>query len=291
LEDHEVRFLLKECDPFVQDALIERGLPSQVETDLRKDLEAMVGTRTTLVVNDVLDTSQEEVLVQKSLGYLVVNIEDLGRGARYADWVVNALYPVREHVTGSVAWGPKYATLRPEFLGLPSKQIHEKAHQILITFGGTDPTHLAKRCAALLQKSLEATIRVVLGRGAQDAMFPPGVVVVRNVKSMAAEMMDADLILTSGGRTVYEAAATGTPVVVLAQNAREATHAHLSFDVGTIFLGVGSLVTDEQIVSVCQRLLSDWELRSELSQRLRNSIDDQGVQRISSEIRNLLRGL
>ena len=74
---------------------------------------------------------------------------------------------------------------------------------------------------------LDADIRVIVGPGAADADFPEGVEVLRHVRSMAAEMLDADLILTSAGRTVYEAAAVGTPVAVLAQGARDATHSHL----------------------------------------------------------------
>jgi spore coat polysaccharide biosynthesis predicted glycosyltransferase SpsG len=103
-------------------------------------------------------------------------------------------------------------------------------------------------------------------------------------------MMEADLVITSAGRTVYEAAATGTPVVVLAQNAREATHAHLGFDTGVVFLGIGPLVDDGHLVAVVQRLLSDFELRKELSERLRASIDTLGAARIAHQIRALMWG-
>ena len=50
---------------------------------------------------------------------------------------------------------------------------------------------------------------------------------------MAAEMLAADLAITAAGRTVYEAAMTGTPVIALAANALEATHAHLGPDTGS----------------------------------------------------------
>ena len=108
---------------------------------------------------------------------------------------------------------------------------------------------------------------------------------------MADEMMEADLAITSAGRTVYEAAATGTPVVVLAANAREATHAHLGYEAGVVFLGIGSLVDDEHIVATIKRLLADAALRRELSARLRASIDGRGAARIGHRIRALLAGL
>ena len=99
---------------------------------------------------------------------------------------------------------------------------------------------------------------------------------------MAREMLEADLAVTSAGRSVYEAATTGTPVVVLAANAREATHAHLGYDSGVVFLGIGSLVDDAHIVATVKRLLADAALRRELSDRLRASVDDRGAARIGS---------
>lgn len=291
LEEHSLVFLLKDCDAFVEEALMDLDFPYQVETDLATDLRSLAGSGRNLVVNDVLDTNEDEVLQEKAAGYLVVNIEDLGPGTKYADWVVNALYPVTNELASHVAWGSRFATLRPEFSNLPEKVIRKEAERILITFGGADPAHLAERCARLLHGRVDAELRVVLGPGAASVDFPEAVSVARNIRSMAVEMMEADVILTSGGRTVYEAAATGTPVIVLAQNAREATHAHLTYDTGALFLGIGRLVDDQAIVNATERLMDDWELRSELSERLRRSIDTHGAERVARGIRSVLGGL
>jgi spore coat polysaccharide biosynthesis predicted glycosyltransferase SpsG len=222
-------------------------------------------------------------------------VEDLGPGARLADWVVNALYPIGngngKGAVGSVAYGAEYTTLRGEFFHLPPKQVLEVPRRVLITFGGTDPGSLGARCARLLAGRIPAEVRVVIGRGASSDGFPPGVEVKSHVRSMAAEMLEADLVLTSAGRTVYEAAAVGTPVAVLAQAARDATHAHLTYDTGVIFLGIGPLVDDQHVVGVVERLLADHELRKELSERLRRSVDPWGAARIGHRIRAMLRGL
>jgi hypothetical protein len=79
--------------------------------------------------------------------------------------------------------------------------------------------------------------------------------------------------------------------VVLAANAREATHAHLGYEAGVVFLGLGSLVDDEQIAETTKRLLDDPALRTELSSRLRASIDDLGAARIATRIRSILADL
>jgi CMP-N-acetylneuraminic acid synthetase/spore coat polysaccharide biosynthesis predicted glycosyltransferase SpsG len=291
LHDQRLRFLLVDCDPFVREALEERGYVAVEETDLAEDLRRLAGPRGNVVVNDVLDTDERDVLLERAAGFRVVNIEDLGPGARFADWVVNALYPFEGGRGTHYTWGPEYATLRDEFHDLPAKQVREEPETVLITFGGTDPAGLAARCTRLLEARCDVGLRVIVGPGAKDAEFPPGVEVKRQVRNMAGEMLDADLILTSAGRTVYEAAAAGTPVAVLAQNAREATHAHLGYQSGVVFLGIGPLVEDDHILGVVQRLLGDASLRRELSQRLRGGIDSNGAARIGHRIRALLKGL
>jgi spore coat polysaccharide biosynthesis predicted glycosyltransferase SpsG/CMP-N-acetylneuraminic acid synthetase len=293
LADQRLRFLLRDCDPFVEALVTEHGYSFRTETDLAADLGVLAGPGRNLVLNDVLDTTEREVLVERAAGFSVVNIEDLGPGARLADWVVNALYPIENGNGNGVAasGGAAYATLRSEFHDLPEKQIRPRAERVLITFGGTDPHRLAARCAKLLHGRIDAELKVIIGPGATDEGFPDNIEVRRHVRSMAAEMMAADLVLTSAGRTVYEVAAAGTPVAVLAQSARDATHAHLSFSSGVIFLGVGPLVDDEHVVGVVRRLLEDYELRVELSERLRASVDARGAARIGHTVRAMLRSL
>lgn len=292
LVDQRLSFLLVDCDPFVDELLQERGYPFRRETDLAFDLEALRGAGRNLVVNDLLDTNEKDVLVERSLDFLVVNIEDGGPGAWLADWVVNALYQLDAAMTNAVS-GAKWATLRTEFHDVPAKEVRDRPERILITFGGTDPGALAPRFAAVLADTLspEVEIVVVVGLGAEQSEFPPRCVVRRHTRSMAAEMLAADLVLTAAGRTVYESAATGTPVVVVAQNAREATHAHLGYDSGVVFLGIGPLVDDSSVAAVIQRLLADHTLRLELSHRLRASIDVRGSERLADRIRSLLKGL
>lgn len=291
LADQEVTFLLTDCDEFVGELVTAHGYEWRAETSLASDLEALRRPGANVVVNDKLDTTEEEVLTARVAGYRVVNIEDLGPGSRLADWVVNALYDAPGSGAPNTSSGAAFATLRSEFFHLPVKETRAEPERILLAFGGTDPGQLAARCARVLHGRVDCEIRAVLGPGADETGFPEGVSLARHIRSMASEMHNADLILTSAGRTVYEAAVVGTPVAVLAQGARDATHAHLSFDFGVVFLGIGPLTDDEHIAGVVTRLLADAALRTELSERLRNSIDLRGTVRIGDGIRSILKGL
>ena len=294
LSDQRLHFLVHgRAGDFVEKALGDRGYSWRYESDLRKDLQGLAREgHPRVLVNDILDTAVEDVLVPKALGFIVVNIEDLGEGARYADWVVNALYAPNHDDPGHISSGARWATLRHEFHGLPQRRIAETAQRILVTFGGTDPANLASRFSRVLAGlDLDLEIRVIVGPGAEAVEMPAGISVATDITSMAAEMVGADLVVTSAGRTVYEAALCGTPVVALAQNAREAAHAHLGAETGVVFLGIGSLVDDGTVARIVERMLADCQLRRELSARLQASIDVKGAERIGNTIRGLMRGL
>jgi len=100
-------------------------------------------------------------------------------------------------------------------------------------------------------------------------------------------MRTSDLLITSGGRTVFEAAAVGIPTIVMAQNLRETTHTHLGYEHGNVYLGLGKLVTPQTLLdTVCQVAL-DHELRVDLSARGRP--DGKGLDRIVAKIEEALR--
>ena len=292
LDRHEVLFLLKDCDEFAREMLGSRGWAWWNDPGLAGDWDLGEMPLPRVVVNDVLDTSAAEILSQRASGFRVVCIEDLGEGARMADWVVNALYPPQgTGYVGRVSTGARYATLRSEFHNLPAKQIPADGRKVLVTFGGTDPGNLASRVTRALAESGGFEVTVVLGAASTPFEAPPSVRVLSSVKNMAQLMFDSDVVVTAAGRTVYEAAAVGVPVISLAQNAREATHAHLNLDGGVMFLGLGVLVSDSTIVDTVGRLLGDRVLRAELSSRLKASIDLLGAQRIAAGIDQLLKGM
>lgn len=236
--------------------------------------QAYINAPADLVIIDQLDTTTEQVAGYKANGSKVVTIEDQGTGVWDADLTINALYPggwQRGDGWSNMVTGPKWADLRPEFVGLPEYNVWD-TKRVLVMFGGTDPSHLGERVEKWVPPYGDITL------------IKPHAEV-----SVAWEMMNHDLLITSAGRTVYEAAAVGIPTIVIAQNARETSHAHLG--IGNLYLGLGSVVTDDQIVQTVDRLLGDHDLRQELSDISRRSVDGKGLQRISWAVEGLLRGM
>ena len=205
---------------------------------------------------------------------MVVALEDQSNYP--ADLVVNALYKpdgFDKTSVGSVdKYGADWCVLRPEFLA-GDYQVRDEVKRILIMFGGTDPSGLGER-----------VYDVCTVAGWDVDWIRPG-----DDRAVAEAMHSADLLITSAGRTVYEAAAVGIPTIVLAQNLRETTHAHLGYEHGNIYLGLGKLVSDKVIVDTIDVLSDNEVLRQELSDRGRP--DGLGLDRIVHAVEGLLGGL
>jgi spore coat polysaccharide biosynthesis predicted glycosyltransferase SpsG len=271
LQHHYIWFTVRDSDEWVTERIENAGWRTP-DFYTPTGFDISTGPPADLVIIDQLDTTTEQVAGYKANGSKVVTIEDRGTGMWQTDLTINALYPrIPHNKPDREVSGPKWADLRPEFVGLPDFKVWD-TKRVLVMFGGTDPSGLGERVEKWVPPYGDITL------------IKPHAEV-----SVAWEMMNHDLLITSAGRTVYEAAAVGIPTIVIAQNARETSHAHLG--IGNLYLGVGSVVTDDQIVQTVDRLLQDHGLRQELSDISRASVDGKGLQRIAWAVEGLLRGM
>lgn len=238
-----------------------------------------------LVVFDVLDTDCEEVAKVRASGARVVTLEDEGDGRVYSDLTINELYrPAREIGLSHVEYGPKWAVLRPEFIDPPPFKVRDgKGLRTLVAFGGTDPAGLSKRVGGIAAREGES--RVLLGPASKEFSWP-GVELVRG--NVAAEMLAADLVVCSAGRTANEAAALGVPCLTIAANERETRHAHAN---GVHSLGLHISLSDDAIQEAIKQVLHSESLRREMSVTSKAAIDGLGSTRIARRIDDLLAGL
>jgi spore coat polysaccharide biosynthesis predicted glycosyltransferase SpsG len=222
-----------------------------------------------VVINDILNTEENYIKQLKSNNLKVINFEDLGDGAEYADLVINALYSKSNEFKNTL-WGHEYFCARDEFLLSKTKDTAKKVSNILITFGGTDPNNLTyKVLKNIYSYSCENNINidVVLGLGYEDTSLLndfKGISVYKDIKNMADFMEKADIIFTACGRTVYEAACIGTPCIVMAQNERELTHEFAREENGFINLGLGKDVDDSNLKEISINLIENYNEREKL---------------------------
>ena len=223
-----------------------------------------------VIVNDILDTDKEYIFALKNKDRLVINFEDLGTGASKADLVINALYPEKE-VLKNHYFGHKYFCARDEFFHSNRQNIREKVKNILISFGGTDSNNLTLKVLDSISDQCNnhnIKINVVLGFGNSNNYSEykdySNINILIDIKDISSYMMDADIIFTSAGRTVYEIACIGTPAIILAQNERELTHFFASPEFGFINLGLGYKLKNKEIQDTFINLKDNFQERQNM---------------------------
>jgi spore coat polysaccharide biosynthesis predicted glycosyltransferase SpsG len=185
--------------------------------------------------------------------------------------------------------GPAFAILRRHFQGR-ERVFREKPVKILLTFGGADPQALTLKVAkALAPLTRDVAVISIAGPAfphtlmfeALQRTLGQNLPLVKGVDVQLADLMlDADLVLCSGGMSVYEIAAVGTPGVVLAQNAREDRRMREFARFGTIeYLGLGVDVDESTILDTVRRILSDPAKRQAMSAKGRSLVDGYGAAR------------
>lgn len=288
--DHDLIFLMNSRHQLGIDIVKSQNF--KIETFTEDPLAKIRAIKPDIVINDILDTSNDYILALKKMGINVFNFEDLGSGAEYADGVFNALYP------GSVPsenfyTGEKYYCAKDEFLTIQPKKVVGKVENVLITFGGTDPSNLTiKTLNAISKSSHDFTITVIIGPGYQNERLldelvfnvPKHVTVLKAVNNMAEHMVNADIIISSAGRTMYEIAMVGTPAIIITQNYREMTHLFGHNYHGFVNLGMHFDNDEEEILNTLDHLIVDVDLRKRMSNRMLSHDLTKGMERVMSII-------
>lgn len=184
--------------------------------------------------------------------------------------------------------GPRYALLRPEF-GCKRKNIKVRdgvIRDILVFFGGTDPTNeTQKALAALEQMDKSIIVHVVVGEN-----NPLRDLIKRicenqgntrfycQIHDMADLMARVDLAMGAGGTATWERCCLGVPsiVVAVADNqvaiARECSRRNWC-----TYLGRSSEVTADRLRRELERFLNEPRLVSNQSRAALTAVDGNGA--------------
>ncbi len=294
--EHEVRFVLDEKS----DIGLQKIKNSHYKYDvIKKDYDLFDIVRkynADIVINDILNTSEDYIEKLKGTGVRVINFEDLGEGASKADATINALYKMPENgFDGNVYWGTDFYLIRDEFLLTNPREFSQQVKEILIVFGGTDPNHLTL-------KTLEAIsdiktynrfhVTIILGMGCDDyeemleilKASDLNIDFLRDVSNMAEYMQKADLAISSQGRTMLELASLGVPTVLMAQNKREITHEFGGIKNGFLNLGLGVDTEKETIKQTIRWLIDCPQIRKNMHEEMLQTDLHNGMKRVKKII-------
>ncbi len=181
--------------------------------------------------------------------------------------------------------GLPFACLRRPFWEVGPRRLRDSPEQVLVTTGGGDLGGLAGRIAAHLNERLPG-IQIKLVRGPGFAAEPPqGVTVLERPASLLKPLLDADAVVCAGGQTILEAAATGTPALVLegAPNQRRQIAALAACEAIL-------QVREVEVPDILERLLGSASQRRQLATRSQRAVDGRGALRVAAELEALACG-
>ena len=286
------------AEALVRDA----GFPMEAHADLSDAAELSGWIAGSPAEGVLIDSyrADEEVFLACAAKKTIV-IDDLADRPLPVDMVINSTIAAERLDYGRLTparllLGPRYALLRPEFTAVSERRPRPSIERVMITLGGSDHGSLASSivrwCAAAAPT---AALDVVIGPFFErlDLLreLESDRIVLLEQPHMRDVMLLADLAVTSGGQTLFELAATGTPAIVLTTAANQVEHARAFADRGTVVLAGSADDPDLPArFAIAYESVRDVAARAEMSRRGRELVDGRGAERTASAIVELLQG-
>jgi UDP-2,4-diacetamido-2,4,6-trideoxy-beta-L-altropyranose hydrolase len=235
-------------------------------------------------------------------GYRLLWIDDDAQAAPYCATIVLNQNPhahhdsyARRNASTRLLLGPRYALLRREFLLWRGwkRETNTQAGKVLVTLGGGDPENVTLEVVKALQSIPDAEAVVIVGATnphfatlQEEVRESPQIRLQANVTKMPELMAWADVAVAAAGSTCWELAFMGLPslLVTMADNQRPLAE-HLAAAGIAIDLGPHSQIDGSGIPESLVRLMTDPDLRAEMSRRGRELVDGNGASRVVQEMR------
>ncbi len=251
--------------------------------ELRETINAINDFSPEIVVVDRFDTEEEYLKKIKGTGVILITLDDLGPGQKYADITINA---IRESGI-SLYDGPQYIVL-------PEMKFKEKKPSdcggVFLSFGGYDHLNLTLKTMKALEKlDKKIDITVVVGgayvhRNELNSFLKKSkrkFRVLFRPKDIGALFDQADVAVISGGLTLFEAMARGIPSIVLCQYEHQVETARRYENRGaTICLGKGDSLNEKTIYTKVNELIKNKGLRESLRNNGMMLVDGKGLKRV-----------
>jgi spore coat polysaccharide biosynthesis predicted glycosyltransferase SpsG len=187
--------------------------------------------------------------------------------------------------------GPAFTPLAAPYWSLPPRETRASATRVLISLGGAAPgDRVGALLSAMRAAHPTAEIECVVGPFSDRASFVAAAgdaaaraTVIDAPPSLAAALQRADLVVTGGGQTLYEAAACGTPAVAIEMAANQRLQMAAFEHLGTC--RVGGVISDPDAAAsaahLAVQLLNRADLRAAMAAAGQAAIDGGGAERVA----------
>ncbi|GAA5262994.1 UDP-2,4-diacetamido-2,4,6-trideoxy-beta-L-altropyranose hydrolase [Methanocalculus sp. MC3] len=193
--------------------------------------------------------------------------------------------------------GSKYFILPFEYGRTRKRDINPIVNNIVITMGGSDPAGLTiKILNSIIKFSFNVHYHIILGPLFDDTESViklseeySNITMYTNPRNFVEILSDADIVITAGGRTLFESSYLGIPAIILPSIEHEnVTAIEYAKRTGAINLGLwNDEWTPIKMGSTMNKYMSNYKYRQSLSETSRQLIDGIGIYRIIDIINSL----
>jgi spore coat polysaccharide biosynthesis predicted glycosyltransferase SpsG len=295
----EVSFYIPDFAPAID--LLTQAEFTSVIMDSKSSIAEYLDKFFDFVIIDMQDTTESLVSSVKTCTRYIASFEDLGEGRNHVDILIDSNLAPSEtkNLPSSTRGllGPDYSVLHPDFAYYHAQSRHfgASSQAALVSMGATDPKNLTVPLTSfLLQEKHDLKLTVLIGH---NANITPELNKLSNqfqllnilgpVSNMAQILWEHDAVVCSGGVTLHEAMAVGTPAFVVNQVAHQQTKARFVEKSGAaINLGIGA---QYDVKKLREALNFRKQKLESMSLQAKQLIDGQGVFRVIDAMNKLIK--
>ena len=209
----------------------------------------------------------------------------------YAVYADDEYYPDRFPGTRYYL-GCGYAPLRKAFADPHPKKIKQKADNILIMSGGSDPFGIIGKILETIPLDEYSDINVICGNyNLKEAELRErykdhsGSHIFPHVADIWDLYEQADIAISAGGSTLYELSSMGVPTITYSLADNQIPNVTY-FDKCGLMPCAGDARSGDVPQGVCRLLdkMKEWPFRADVSVRLQKLVDGKGAERLASLI-------
>ena len=210
----------------------------------------------------------------------------------YANYWKKFQYKINDKRT-TYLLGRKYVPLKQAFWNCEAKIISEKANNLLILTGGSDPFNVTEQILDSIDTYQFQTIDVICGiYNTNYNKFVKKYENNKNIKfhqavnNIEQYMKKADIAISAAGMPLYELCAIGTPAISFSFADNQLDNVRQFQEDGLIDYAGDARMDDiaGTINQYLTRYRNDFELRKEKSEKLQKVVDGKGAERIARAI-------
>ena len=252
------------------------------------------------LITDNYDVDEEYFNVTKNIFNKTGYIDDMNLYYHNVDFIINQNMGAEElcykaNPNTKLFLGSSYILLREEFRKFNTNRFKDKAENVLITLGGSDPYKVTEKLLNYIS-DLKYCFHVVVGPAFK------GIEALEKIKQqsnniklhynppMVQVMQQCDAAVSAAGSTLYELSACQIPTlaIMVAENQRTLVENMDKREV-VINLGWQDKLVKQSLRDALIKICENSGLREAMVKNQRVNINKNGVEKLSMEINEILK--